>query len=184
MRDFLEEFRRQNSRRHLTILTLSLTMAIILNAVYYGTPVGGSLRASLQQSTTTTAPHGPDLVIQSAGTGSDMLTLSTTTTIRAATGLTLTLLTDPSQLTITDIPDDEAIPNADSKATIATDLSTPGMVIVHMSWMKNTDLPPHTTLLHISYNKKTTSTTTLNVAESNFQSNGNTYDLTNQSFEF
>ena len=179
MRDLFHDYKKQNSRKNGMIIALSLVFAFSINTFLFGTDIGTRLQTSVLNSTTKTNAAPADLVIVSAGTGTDMLKIKNQSRIENVSRIYLSLAFDPENVSLADIF------SSDKEAEVVKNSNIPGTSSVTILFKKPKNIAEWTELATLVYKKKTGAKTVINLAETQFKStDGTLYELSNSPLEF
>lgn len=180
MKDLFNDYKKEHSKKNVAIITASLLLAFSFNVFLFGTDTGARLQTSVLNSTVKTTINSPaDIMIVSAGTGTDLLKVQTNSHLENVARVNLSLLFDPESLTINDIF------STDKDMEIVKNANVAGVSSITLLFSKPKTLTENTELFTIAYKKKKENKAVLNLAETQFKSaDGTVYNLTNTSLEF
>ncbi|MDD2891429.1 MAG: hypothetical protein PHQ95_00520 [Candidatus Gracilibacteria bacterium] len=178
MKDLFQDYKKQNSKKNTIIIVASLAFAFSINTFLFGTDIGTRLQTSVINSTVKTSTTPADIVIVSAGTGTDMLKIKSNNQLENVSKIYLSLAFDPQGLAISDIFSE------DKEVEVIKNSNIPGNSSITLLFKKPKTITEKTSLITVVY-KKTVEKTVLNLGETQFKSaDGTLYQLTNNSFEF
>lgn len=179
MKDLFHDYKKQNSKKNGMIIALSLVFAFSINTFLFGTDIGARLQTSVINSTTKTNAAPTDLVIVSAGTGTDMLKIKNQSRLENVSRIYLSLAFDPEGLSLADVF------SSDKEAEVIKNSNVPGTSSVTILFKKPKNIAEQSELITLVYKKKTVSKTVVNLAETQFKStDGTLYELSNSPIEF
>jgi len=179
MSDVFKDYKKQKTKRNITIISLSLMFALSLNFFLFNSNVWQKIQTSVKNYWEQPKVVSNDIFIEAAGTGSDILDLKIGSDISKASELTASFLFDPESMKLADLYSD------DKNVEITKVSNVPGIYFVSFKYKTPTDIKSGTTLWKIQVNKlKNDTKIVINMAQTNFLSNSKMYELTNSSFEF
>lgn len=95
MKDLFQDYKKQNSKKNTIIIVASLAFAFSINTFLFGTDIGTRLQTSVINSTVKTSTTPTDIVIVSAGAGTDMLKIESNNRLEDVSKVYLSLAFDP-----------------------------------------------------------------------------------------
>ncbi len=176
MKDLFIEFRRYNARKHLAIGICAFAFALGVNAFLFKTDAGVRLQTSAVEFAwgTKNATQEPDLVLVKSNTGSDSVKLRLTKKIEKATEIQASLVTDPTNIILTNIE------SLSSSIEVSKLSNIPGVTLLIIRFSTPTTIEAGTDLIHLMLNKKRDEETPLNLASTRLIADSVSYDLTNK----
>lgn len=183
MKDYLKEFKKQKSRKNLLIISSSLAFALMMNLFYFATPAGIELQTSVKNATTpkTTWEVKSDIYLQLKWTWSDTLGMKIWTEIKNVSEIRVSLIYNPNEedFKINNIVNDE-----DKNLEIIKISNTPWITSLTCKFQTPTDLKEWYNIANIVYTKLTKDRVAINLTETVFVSEKESYELKNSWVEF
>lgn len=180
MKDYIKEFRKQKSRRNTLIVLSSLAFAFSLNAFVFFTPVWNKLQTSVKNYSTpkTDKEVNADIYLKKSWTWSDIVEVLAWSKMNKVSVLSFSLVSDSNSLKINDIFSD----NKNFDIVKTTNVSWIYNVII--KFKTELDINKNESLLKIVYTKIWQAKTSINLAETQFKSWNDMYELQSNSIEF
>lgn len=96
MKDLFQDYKKQHSKKNTLIIMASLAFAFSINTFLFGTDVGTRLQTSIMNSASDTATMATaDIIVVSAGSGTDMLKVQTTKFMQNVVKMEIPVAFDP-----------------------------------------------------------------------------------------
>ena len=181
MADLFIDYKKKNSKKTAMIVATSFVFALSLNTFLFGTNAGARLQTSvLNAGSTTVASQKADIVVASAGTGTDMLKIKTTIVMDTVSSMSISFAFDPEALIISDVF------SQNKNIVVGKIANIPGQITLMLLLNKPETLSANSEIVTLVYKKKKPGITSINLAETQyFKSSGSTYTpLSNSPFEF
>lgn len=178
MKDFLAAYRKNAMKKNVAIVASAFVFAVSVNALLFGTDAGTRLQTSaIEYAGGKKAEVSADLVLVSAGTGSDLLKLRLDRGAKSVKELRATFVSDASALKIRDVF------TTDKDAEITRISNVDGMDLVNVRFKAPRDLSAGTEIATVAYSKAGASKTQIGLVETSFVSEGADYELSNSAIE-
>lgn len=186
MADLFNDYRNKNkTKKNFAIVTSALIFAFTINAFLFKTDTGRNLQTSVMNIWEKwVKSKTQDIYLEKAGTW--ILVLKLWNNLDSVSELRGSMLSDPENIVLTTNP--EWVKNdffTTNKAVLKNISNSPWANLINIKFEKPINLKKWTIVLYIWYEKtKIEAKTVINLAETNFVSNKETYELTNGSIEF
>lgn len=179
MKDFFTEFHKTNSKRHAAIAVFAFAFAVGVNAFLFSTPTGVRLQTSaIEYAGGAKTTVGPDIVLSSAGTGTDVFKLKFAKSATNVQEIQASVLFDPKSVEIVSV-------NAlSASAELAKVSNIEGIVFFTLRFAAPISLKADTELISLQLKKSEKGSTPINLASTRMIADGSAYDLTNQGTEY
>lgn len=178
MKDYVEQFRQKRLKKNVVIISLGLAFAIAINWLLFGTNIGNKLQTSVKNVNSWQQIKRPDLYLNNSWTWSDVVNLVAGNDINKASQLSFSIVSNPEALKINDIVSE------DKNVELIKTTNIPGYYMIIMKFKNPQNIDINSTLLKIVYTKISNDKSSINLLETKFISNGETFDLQSGGIEF
>jgi hypothetical protein len=177
--DFLTEYSKRTYRKNMAIVMAAFVFALGINAFIFNTDAGARLQSSIADyGTPSTKGAIADLSLKTGKEGSDIINLSTNTSLSNVNEIRVTFLFDASAVKFA------SVFSKNNQADLAVTSSVDGVMLVIVRFQEPTTLSAGENILSIVAKKTKKELSVINLAETQFISDNKIYQLSNTPLEF
>ncbi len=178
MRNFFKEYKEQKIKKNISIISFAFIFALCVNFLLFNTNIWSKLQTSVKNINQTSIKEiDKDIYLEPSIKWSNIIFLKNNVLINAVSEIRFSLLFDSNNLKLTNFLSDN------KESEIINISNEPWVILLNIKYPNPINIKKDSTILKIVYEKIKDLKTTINLAETLFISEKNTYKLTNSWIE-
>lgn len=178
MKDYVEQFRQKRLRKNVIIISFWLAFALVVNWLIFGTDVGNKLQTSVKNANSGQQIKMPDLYLKTGWTWSDVINLINWNSFDKVSQISFSLASNPDSIKINNIITE------DKNVELIQTNNVPWYYMIILKFKNPQNILTNSNLLKIMYTKIWEDKSSINLLETQFLSDWQTFELQNRWLEF